>query len=177
MSKVSELHKSTAPRSVNMFILTCSTSRFNKTQAGKTADDISGDIIQQLAINAGHRIEGRKLVPDSRAAIRREARRALASKNVNVLIMTGGTGLSKRDLSIETISPLFTKKIPGFGELFRKVSYDKIGSAAMLSRAVGGLVKDKAVFCLPGSPDAVRTAMELLILPELGHVMRIARER
>ncbi len=177
MSKVPELHKATAPKSVNVFILTCSTSRFNKTRAGEIADDISGDIIQQLATSAGHRIEGRKLVPDSRAAIRRAAGRALASKNVDVLIMTGGTGLSGRDISIETISPLFTKEIPGFGELFRKVSFDKIGSAAMLSRAIGGLVKDKAVFCLPGSPDAVRTAMEYLILPELGHVMRIARER
>jgi len=104
------------------------------------------------------------------------ARRALASKSVDALIITGGTGLSPSDITIETITPLMTREIPGFGELFRKVSFDKIGSAAMLSRAVAGLVKNKVVFCLPGSPDAVQTAMEQLILPELGHVLRIARQ-
>jgi molybdenum cofactor biosynthesis protein B len=140
------------------------------------SDDISGNTIQQLAISAGHRVEGRKLIPDSKAAIRRAARQALAAKNVDALIITGGTGLSRSDLTIETITPLITKEIPGFGELFRKVSFDRIGSAAMLTRALGGLVKNKMVFCLPGSPDAVQTAMEQLILPELGHVMRIARE-
>jgi len=177
MSKVSELHKVTAPKSVGLFILTCSTSRFDQIQAGEKSSDISGDIIEQLTTSAGHRIEGRKLVPDSKTMIRRTAKQALASRNVDALIITGGTGLSPRDITIETIASLITKEIPGFGELFRKVSFDKIGSAAMLSRAIGGIAKDKAVFCLPGSPDAVQTAMERLILPELGHVVRIARER
>jgi molybdenum cofactor biosynthesis protein B len=176
LSRVSELHKLASPKSIGLYIVTCSTSRFYKIQAGGNADDISGDIIEQLAINAGHRIEGRKLIPDSKTMIRKTAKEALASKNVDALIITGGTGLSPSDLTIETIAPLITKETPGFGELFRKVSFDKIGSAAILSRAVAGLVKNKAVFCLPGSPDAVQTAMEQLILPELGHVIKIARE-
>ena len=176
MSRVSELHKLNSPKSIGLYILTVSTSRFHQTQAGEHSDDISGDLIERLATNAGHRVEGRKLVSDSKVMIMKAARRALASKSVDALIITGGTGLSPSDITIETITPLMTREIPGFGELFRKVSFDKIGSAAMLSRAVAGLVKNKVVFCLPGSPDAVQTAMEQLILPELGHVLRIARQ-
>jgi len=176
LSRVAKHHKDTAPRSMGLFILTCSTSRFKQQEAGKYAEDRSGDIIERLATSAGHRIEGRRLVTDSKTMITRAARRAFSSEKVDVLIVTGGTGISPRDVTIESISPLITKEIPGFGELFRKVSFDKIGSAAILSRAVAGLVNDKAVFCLPGSPDAVRTAMNELILPELGHIARIARE-
>lgn len=176
MSQVAEHHKATALRSLGLFILTCSTSRFRQREAGENPEDRSGDIIERLATSAGHRIEGRTLVTDSKTMISKAARRAFSFKKVDVLIITGGTGVSPRDVTIESISPFITKEIPGFGELFRKVSFDKIGSAAILSRAVAGLVKDKAVFCLPGSPDAVQTAMKELILPELGHVVRVARE-
>jgi molybdenum cofactor biosynthesis protein B len=176
LSKVSEHHKANAPRSIGLFILTCSTSRFRQRKAGEYPEDRSGDIIERLATSASHRIEGRTLVTDSKTMISKAARQAFSSKKVDVLIITGGTGVSPRDVTIESISPFITKEIPGFGELFRKVSFDKIGSAAILSRAVAGLVKDKVVFCLPGSPNAVQTAMKELILPELGHVVRIARE-
>jgi len=159
-----------------LFILTCSTSRFRQQEAGKSPEDRSGDMIERLATGAGHRIEGRALATDSKSMINKIARRVFSSKKVDVLIITGGTGVSPRDVTIESISPFITKEIPGFGELFRKVSYDKIGSAAILSRAVAGLVRDKVVFCLPGSPDAVQTAMKELILPELGHLVGIARE-
>lgn len=84
--------------------------------------------------------------------------------------------VSPRDVTIESVAPTLDKEIPGFGELFRKVSYDKIGSAAMLSRALAGSISGKVVFCLPGSPDAVQTAMEKLILPEVEHIIRVARE-
>ena len=176
MSEVAEHHKAAAPRSLGLYILTCSTSRFRQREAGEHPEDRSGDIIEQLATSAGHRIEGRTLVTDSKTMISKIARRAFSSKQVDVLIVTGGTGLSSRDVTIESIRPFITKEIPGFGELFRKFSFDEIGSAAMLSRAVAGLVKDKVVFCLPGSPDAVQTAMQELILPELGHIIGIARE-
>jgi molybdenum cofactor biosynthesis protein B len=176
LSEVSKHHKTTAPKSVGLFILTCSTSKFAELQAGQKPNDISGDIIEQLAISAGHRIDCRKLIPDSKTMIRKTAKQAFADKNVDALIITGGTGLSPKDVTIESLVPLFSKEITGFGELFRKVSFDKIGSPAMLSRAVAGVAKGKAVFCLPGSPDAVQTAMEQLILPELPHVIRIARE-
>jgi molybdenum cofactor biosynthesis protein B len=177
LSQVAEHHKAIAPKSLGVFILTCSTSKFKQAEAGESPEDSSGDIIERLAKAAGHRVVGRKLVPDSKKIIQRTAKQAFGSRNVNVLIITGGTGLSPRDITIESIASLITKQIPGFGELFRKLSYDKIGSAAMMSRALAGLVKEKAVFCLPGSPDAVQTAMEQLILPELGHVIKVAREQ
>jgi molybdenum cofactor biosynthesis protein B len=107
--------------------------------------------------------------------IRTAMRAALANRNVDVLIVTGGTGLSNTDVTFESISPLLDREIPGFGEIFRRVSYDEIGSAAMMSRAFAGTAGAKAVFCLPGSPNGVKTAMEKLILPELGHIIGLTR--
>lgn len=176
MSHVPDLHKATAPKSLGIYIVTCSTSKFKQLSSGEKPDDISGDIIERMASNAGHRIEGRKLISDSTPMIKKTTRRALALKHVDALIVSGGTGLSPRDVTVESISPTIEKEIPGFGELFRKLSYEKIGSAAMLSRAFAGFAKGKVVFCLPGSPDAVETAMEKLILPELGHIVRVGRE-
>ena len=177
MSKVAELHKAFAPKSLGIFIVTCSTSKFNQLAAGEKPEDASGEIIEKLAREGGHQVEGRKLISYSKAMIRRTAKQALASKNVDALIITGGTGLSPRDVTIESVAPMIEKEIQGFGELFRKLSFDMIGSAAMLSRSIAGLIRGKVVFCLPGSPDAVQTAMEKLILPELGHIMKVARER
>jgi molybdenum cofactor biosynthesis protein B len=107
--------------------------------------------------------------------IRKALRFALTSRDVDVIIVTGGTGLSQTDVTFESISPLLDRQIPGFGEIFRRISYDEIGSAAMMSRAFAGTIRDKAVFCLPGSPSGVKTAMEKLILPELGHIIGLAR--
>jgi molybdenum cofactor biosynthesis protein B len=109
--------------------------------------------------------------------IRKIAKRVLSSRTVDALIITGGTGLSPRDVTVESISPFVEKEVPGFGELFRKISFDRIGSAAMLSRAFAGSAKGKLIFCLPGSPDAVQTAMEQLILPEISHMIKISREQ
>jgi len=176
MSKVSVLHKEHAPKSVGIFIITCSTSKFKQLQAGEETNDTSGDIIERLVKDAGHRVEDRKLISDSKPMITKITRKALASKAVEAVIITGGTGLSPRDVTIESIDPLLNRKIPGFGELFRKISYDTIGSAAMLSRALAGSSRGKVIFCLPGSPDAVQTALEKLILPELGHIVRVSRE-
>jgi len=107
--------------------------------------------------------------------LRRTIRKALKSE-AEAVIITGGTGIAPSDVTIESVAPLLEKGIPGFGELFRKISYDKIGSAAMMSRATAGVVKGKVVFCLPGSPDGVETAVRELILPELGHVLSIAKQ-
>ena len=175
MSNVSKTHKLSSPTSVGVYVVTCSTSKFNQTQNNQKVDDESGDIIDQLSRNAGHQIIGRKLISDSRPMLRRTLRAALADKTVDVLIITGGTGLSSTDVTFESIFPLLERRIPGFGEIFRRISYDEIGSAAMMSRAFAGMVGKKAVFCLPGSPNGVRTAMEKLILPELGHLVGLAR--
>ena len=176
MSKVVDLHKTAAPKELGIYIITCSTSRYNELKTGRKMGDISGNIIEQLVLNAGHRVKGRNLIPDSRSHIQKAARTALASEQVDVLIITGGTGLSPHDVTIESISSFYQKEISGFGELFRKVSFDRIGSAAMLTRASAGLAKGKAIFCLPGSPDAVETALKELILPELGHIIKVGRE-
>jgi len=161
--------------SAGVFVLTCSTSKFRELQQKQQPDDESGDIIERLSTNAGHRISGRKLISDSKPMIRSALRTVLGDRTVDVLIVTGGTGLSTTDVTFESISPLLDKHLPGFGEIFRRISYDRIGSAAMMSRAFAGIVGKKAVFCLPGSPDGVKTAMESLILPELGHIVGLAR--
>jgi molybdenum cofactor biosynthesis protein B len=175
MSKIAKLHKKSSPTSAGVYVLTCSTSKFKQLQRKQQPDDESGDIIERLAMDAGHKIAGRKLIADSRSMIRDALRTALASRRVDALIVTGGTGLSQTDVTFETISPLLEREIPGFGEIFRRISYDEIGSPAMMSRAFAGTVKGKAVFCLPGSPNGVKTAMEKLILPELGHLLGLSR--
>ena len=176
MIKVPELHKHMSPKSAGISIVTCSTSKFTETRESKKADDKSGNIIENLVLQAGHRVEGRCLISDSKPMIQRNVRKALSSPKIDALIITGGTGLSPRDLTIESVAPFLQKEIPGFGELFRKISFDKIGSAAILSRALAGSSKGKLIFCLPGSPDAVETAMTQLILPEIGHMLKVSRE-
>jgi molybdenum cofactor biosynthesis protein B len=176
MSRIPDLHKASSPKTLGIYIVTCSTSKFNELSTGTKPEDASGDIIEKLALTAGHRIEGRKLISDSKTMIQKTVKQVLATKTVDAVIITGGTGLSPRDVTIESTAPMMTKSIPGFGELFRKISYDRIGAAAMMSRTLAGSVKGRMLFCLPGSPDAVQTAMEQLILPELGHMIRVIRE-
>lgn len=176
MTKVPELHKSSAPKSVGIYIITCSTSKFKELKAGQEPSDTSGDMIEKLARGAGHRIEGRELISDSKPMITKTTNHALRTHGVDAVIITGGTGLSPRDVTPESIIPLVEREIPGFGELFRKISFETIGSSALLSRAFAGTSKGKAIFCLAGSPDAVQTAMEKLILPELGHIIGVAHE-
>ena len=176
MSRVVQLHKHASHKSLGIFIATCSTSRFTLLGTGQKPDDESGDIIEKLVLEAGHRVEGRKLMSDSKSMIRNLVRKTLSSRAIDVLIITGGTGISRRDVTIETVASFLDKEVPGFGELFRKISYDEIGSAAMLSRALGGCARGKLIFCLPGSPNAVETAMKRLILPEIGHMIKVSRE-
>ena len=118
----------------------------------------------------------RALVPDDAKLLRSTVSRALREKNLDVIVLTGGTGVSTTDVTIETVRPLFEKEIEGFGEIFRSVSYQRIGVAAALSRATAGVAKGKVILCLPGSPDAVRTALELF-MGEIPHVLHLARGR
>jgi molybdenum cofactor biosynthesis protein B len=137
----------------------------------RTADtDTSGDAIAQALKGAGHEVAGRQIVRDDPSAVR-EVVRTQAAK-VQVIVTTGGTGITARDSTYEAISALLDKSLDGFGELFRMLSYGEIGSAAMLSRACAGSIGTTAIFSLPGSEAAVRLAMEKLILPEIGHVVR-----
>jgi molybdenum cofactor biosynthesis protein B len=167
-------HKEHSRKSAAVFIVTCSTSRAEQKRKGLPVEDPSGDIIERLICEAGHRVTGRALVPDRPVLLRNTLRRALKSE-AEAIIITGGTGIAPSDLTVEVVTPMLEKELPGFGELFRKISYDTIGSAAMMTRATAGAVKGKAVFCLPGSPDGVTTAVSRLIIPELGHILSISR--
>jgi molybdenum cofactor biosynthesis protein B len=137
-------------------------------------NDLGGQTIADLVDKAGHLVLCRKIVPDEPDRVR-DIIRKLATKSIDTLLITGGTGIAGRDQTPEAIDPLLTKPLPGYGELLRMLSYQEIGPAAMLSRASGGLIGSTVVLTMPGSPAAVRLAMEKLILPELGHLVMLAR--
>jgi molybdopterin adenylyltransferase len=157
-------HRSSAPARVACYLVTCSDSRAR-------ADDASGRVLREGLEAAGHPVVGQVIVQDDSDAIR-GALQAAQLAGARAVIFTGGTGLTRRDQTVDTVRPLLERELPGFGELFRMLSYQEIGSAAWLSRALAGTHGELLVFLLPGSPDAARLALERLILPELGHAVR-----
>jgi molybdenum cofactor biosynthesis protein B len=177
MSETSRAHKVEAPKSLNFGVFICSTSRFKELEKGKETSDASGDLIVSLLKKTGHVVVSREILPDNPALIAEATQRALHSADTDVAIFCGGTGITPSDVTIEAVSPYLQKHLAGFGEIFRRLTYDDIGSAAVLSRACAGIAEGKAVFCIPGSPNAVRTCFEKLILPEVGHIVKHARER
>jgi molybdenum cofactor biosynthesis protein B len=162
-------HKAQAPASVACFVLTVSDTRTDAT-------DTSGRAIADLLEAAGHTVAGRAIVQDDADVVRETIGRELARPNVQVVITTGGTGITSRDTTYEAISGMLQKRLDGFGELFRMLSFEQIGPAAMLSRACAGLANGRIVVALPGSENAVRLAMERLLLPELGHLVQQAQK-
>ena len=158
-------------------MIICSTSRFAKKEKGRESDDLSGDLITTTLTKSGHKVISHVLIPDEPAMIKNALEEALKNKKVNAVVVSGGTGIAPEDLTIETVTPMFSKTLPGFGELFRKLSYDTIGSAAIMSRATAGIIDSKAVFCIPGSINAVRLCLTKLILPEAGHIVKHSREK
>ena len=158
-------HKSHAPRSVGCWVLTISDSKTEAT-------DTSGALIRELLAGAGHRVVGSGIVRDEPAEVEQLVRQACANPEVQVVITTGGTGITTRDSTYEAIEALLDKRLPGFGELFRMLSYQEVGPAAMLSRAQMGIAAKRIVVSLPGSPNACRLAVEKLLNPELGHLVR-----
>jgi molybdenum cofactor biosynthesis protein B len=159
-----EDHKKAAPHTVRVFVVTASDSRGE-------AEDESGGWLRQAAAAAGHPVVGYRVVKDEPDQIRAALDEA-ARAGAQAVLVNGGTGISGRDRTYETVAGVLQKRLDGFGELFRMLSYAEIGSAAMLSRAVGGVWDGRAVFSMPGSPAAVRLAWEKLIAPELPHVVR-----
>jgi molybdenum cofactor biosynthesis protein B len=153
-----------------------STSRYRGSKGAKKVEDESGDIAEELIGGSGGRVQERLLLPDDSRLLKRTVSAALGKRGVDVIFLTGGTGVSTTDVTIESLRPLFEKEIEGFGDVFRFVSFQKIGAAAALSRATAGLAKGKLIICLPGSPDAVRTGLELF-LGEVHHVLSLARGR
>jgi molybdenum cofactor biosynthesis protein B len=156
-------HKAVAPTSVGCYVLTVSDTRTAET-------DTSGRAIRQLLEANGHALTGTSVVRDEPSAVTSIIETQLRDPRTRIIITTGGTGISARDSTFEAVSGLFEKRLDGFGELFRMLSFEDIGAAAMLSRATAGTVGRTAVFVLPGSEAAVRLALTRLILPELGHI-------
>ncbi|MGG3471062.1 molybdenum cofactor biosynthesis protein B [Neobacillus pocheonensis] len=159
-------HKREAPKTVNCKVITVSDTRNKDT-------DKSGRLMMDLLEQAEHKIVDYVIVKDETRPIQTEILKGCDRDDIDVILTNGGTGIAKRDVTIETVQSLLEKEIVGFGELFRMLSYQEdIGSAAILSRAIAGVVQNKAVFSTPGSSGAVKLAMNKLILPELGHIVR-----
>ena len=150
-------------RSLGFAVITLSDSRTDAT-------DISGAFIKNLLQVAGHTVPFYRVLPDDRVKIKEAMQDCLSDPHLAVIITNGGTGISARDTTFDVVASLLEKQLDGFGELFRMLSYQEIGPAAMMSRAVAGVAKGKVIFALPGSTNAVRLAMEKLILPQAGHI-------
>ena len=156
-------HKSRSHIHMGVAVVTLSDSRTLDT-------DTSGDMIQELLEENGHRVPARRILPDNLKMLQTTLRGLLRNKQVHAIITTGGTGLAPTDVTIEAVRPMLEKELPGFNSLFMHLSYGQIKSAAMMSRALAGTIRGKVIFCLPGSPRACKLALESLILPELGHI-------
>jgi molybdopterin adenylyltransferase len=163
-----EEHRREAPRSIRIFVVTASDTRGE-------AEDESGAFLRAAAAEAGHVVAGYRLVKDEPAEIRAALDEA-ARAGAEAVVVNGGTGIAARDRTYEAVAGLLEKRLDGFGELFRMLSFPEIGSAAMLSRAVAGVWDGRVVFSVPGSRAAVRLAWERLIAPEVGHVLRELRK-
>lgn len=159
-------HKAHAPKDLKFAVVTVSDTRTKDT-------DESGKLINDLLIGAGYEVKHHEIVKDDFLAVKK-AFIELAG-DVDVVISNGGTGISKKDITIESASSVLDKKLDGFGELFRMLSYEDIGSSALMSRALAGAFGGRIIICLPGSPKAVELGMKKLVLPEVGHMVWEAR--
>ena len=164
MSESVEKHREASPEKIRVAVLTVSDTRTPETDTG-------GNVIVELMQGAGHEISHREIVKDDAPRIEVVLQELLADACVDAVITTGGTGISARDTTYEVVSRRIDKKLDGFGELFRVLSYEEIGAAAMLSRAVAGASGSKFLACLPGSSNAVRLAVEKLLVPEISHLV------
>ena len=158
-------HKAHAPTKVRCLVITCSDTRTPDT-------DTSGQLIRRLLEANGHEVAAYEIVRDDPALITNAVIAKLDDPRVQAVIINGGTGISRRDSTFEAVDALLEKRLDGFGEIFRYLTYQEIGSPAIMSRATAGIVRGRVLFSTPGSENAVRLAMEKLILPELGHLVR-----
>jgi molybdenum cofactor biosynthesis protein B len=171
LTETSKKHKEKAQKQLSFAVITISTSRYRDSQAGKPVTDESRDLILKLLKSDGHAIAVQRLITDDKAMIQETMLEMLHSSEVDAIISTGGTGITPADVTIEAVGLIIEKELPGFGELFRHLTYQEIGSAALMSRAMAGVALGKAIFCLPGSPHAVKLCLERLILPETAHIV------
>ncbi len=166
-SKAVREHREHAPRQVHVAVITVSDTK-------DEASDESGGILRAGIEAAGHRLVSYAVVRDETAAILRAVEDAVRA-GADAVVTNGGTGVAARDVTVEALEPILDKRLDGFGNLFRVLSYQKVGPSAMLSRAIAGVYRGTAVFCLPGSPDGVRLAWQELVAPELPHLVGLLR--
>jgi molybdopterin adenylyltransferase len=162
-------HKKHAPRSATIAIISISSTR-------DLQNDESGHWIKNNAVNAGHDVPFHEVIKDDFNDIRDAVTRCVKNPKIQIIILTGGTGIGQKDVTIEAVQPLLEKELTGFAMLFLQLSYKEIGSAAMLSRATGGMIGNTILFCIPGSLNACKLACNELIFPELGHLIKHAVE-
>jgi molybdenum cofactor biosynthesis protein B len=162
-------HKKDAPKKVSIGIVTVSSTR-------SLTDDKSGQWISKRAKKEGHDVVVHQVVPDDEGAITEIIHKIINDGNTRVILLTGGTGISSKDVTIEAVRPLWTKELTAFGPLFAQLSFEQIDSAALLSRATAGLIGETVLFCIPGSLKACKLACKALIFPELGHLIKHVQE-
>lgn len=172
MKKSHEAHRSKGKRVLSFFITTVSSSRFAKMRKRSAYTDESGDLAERIIQEKSHKVLKRSLIADEPRMIRSTVKEFFRS-GADVLVLTGGTGVSPTDVTVESVAPFFEKELVGFGELLRSLSFKRVGSAAMMTRSTAGTARGKLILCLPGSPDAVETAL-LNFISEFPHVIAVA---
>ena len=176
--KVHEQHKKKGPDTINLALVIVSTSKFNELQEKNSCSDKTIPLVQQiLDQNQGVFLTFSEIVSDNQVQIVEMLKRLLNDSSLHVIVFSGGTGLTPKDVTYEAIKPLLEKTIDGFGELFRYLSYKEIGPSSMFSRALAGKIEKKAIFLLPGSPNAVKLALTELILPEIKHMVYMINKK
>jgi len=176
--KVHEQHKKKGPDNVNLALVIVSTSKFNELHEKKISSDKTIPLVQQILDQIpGVFLASSEIVSDNQVQIVEMLERLLKVSSLHAIVFSGGTGLTPKDVTYEAIKPLLEKTIDGFGELFRYLSFKDIGPSSMLSRALAGKIKNKAVFLLPGSPNAVKLALNRLILPEIKHMIYMINKK
>lgn len=160
-------HKGKAPQQVSCAVLIISDTRTEES-------DESGRLIRQKLSQNGHRVVSYSIVKNEADSIKKKIDELLREEGLQVIITSGGTGASQRDITVETIFPILEKKLDGFGELFRFLTYQELGTASIMSRAIAGVARGKVIFCFPGSLEAANLAIDKIILPEIGHLVREA---
>ena len=160
-------HKHLAVKSVKCAVITTSDSRTEQ-------EDESGRLIRKKLTDGGHEVTHYTILKNDAASIKNEIAALLLRDDVQAIVTSGGTGLSNRDVTVDTIAPMLEKRLEGFGELFRHLTYEEIGPGAVLSRALAGTANGKVIICIPGSAGAAQLAMDKIIVPELGHMVREA---
>ncbi len=169
-------HKEKAPSKIRFTIIVVSDSRYKLFKEGRKVEDESSLIAKRAIEENGYEVSNKDIVPDDKEMITGSILKYVGQDDSDAILTIGGTGVARRDVTIESVKKLIEKEVTGFGEIFRNISFQRIGTAALLSRAMAGIVREKPVFCLPGSPQSIELGLKELILPEIGHMLKHIRE-